>query len=250
MLPPNLPGTSFLPGVSMRLAEPRHAAPVLAITIVLAGLVFAVWPGLDLWVSSVFYRPATGFWLAQLPWLEAFRNLMWDLTIMAFVVAVVGVGLGLAGRPLLRVPLRDWSYISALYLLGPVLLVNLSLKAHWGRARPADVIEFGGTRFFTPPWQPTDQCISNCSFVSGEVSATVVMGIAMLVVGPALARYLPKFILRLWVGAAYVLPLAVAVQRVITGRHFLSDAVFAALFMLLLALMLKPILGGSARVRD
>ena len=220
---------------------------LLAVALAVAAFLFAVWPMLDVQLSALFFRPETGFWLERVPGLEAFRNLVWDLTIMVFVVALAGAGLALVRRPLLGVTQSDWVYIAVLYLLGPILLVNVTLKAHWGRARPADVTEFGGAHLFTPFWKPTDQCLANCSFVSGEVAATVVMGIAMLVVRPALGRYLPKVALRLWAAMAYALPLAVAVQRIITGRHFLSDTVFAALFMLGLALVLLPIRGTAKR---
>ena len=233
----------------MGASEVRRAGLALALAFVVAVIAFTVWPGVDLQVSALFYRPATAFPLAQLPALEAFRNVIWDLTIVTFVVAVAGAGLALAGRPLIGVPLRDWAYIAVLYLLGPILLVNMTLKAHWGRARPADVTEFGGALRFTPPWPPAEQCLSNCSFVSGEVSATVVMAIAMLALRPALARYLPKAALRLWAGMAFVLPVMVAVQRIATGRHFLSDTVFAALFMLALALVLLPVRGADGARR-
>jgi len=219
----------------------RRAAVALAIAFGVAAAAFLIWPILDLRVAALFYRPDTGFWLGALPGVEPFRNFIWDLTILTFVVAIVGAGLALAGRPLLGVPLRDWVYVALLYFLGPILVTNILLKAHWGRARPADVTDFGGPHLFTPPWQPADQCSANCSFVSGEVSATVVMGIAMLVIAPALARHLPRIAMRFWRAAAYALPLVIAAQRVMTGRHFLSDAVFAALFMLALALALLPV---------
>lgn len=227
----------------------RWQTVALVVALAVAALVFSRWPGLDLTVSALFYRLPAGFWLADLAWLETFRNLLWDLTIVTFVVAVVGVGLARTRRPLLGVGLGDWGYIAALYLLGPVLLVNVILKSHWGRARPADVGQFGGAHLFTPPLQPADQCASNCSFVSGEVAATVVMAIGMLVIAPALARWLPRWALRLWTGAAWLLPWLVALQRIATGRHFLSDSLFSALFMLALALLLAPIRTFAGRPR-
>lgn len=229
--------------------KPRQTAMGLVIISLLAALVFGLWPAIDLRITALFYRPVTGFWLEQVPGVETFRNLIWDLTILAFVVALAGVVLAIAGRPLMGVPLRDCAYLAVLYLLGPILLVNVILKTHWGRARPADVFDFGGGHHFTPFWQPTDQCLRNCSFVSGEVSATVVMTIAMLVVRPALDRLLPKRSGQIWTAAAYLLPLLVSVQRIVTGRHFTSDAVFAALFMIALALVLVPIRRGGAHGR-
>lgn len=233
----------------MLLTDPRRAGLWLVIAGLLAALIFGLWPSVDLHLSALFYRPPAGFWLAQVPGVETFRNLMWDLTILVFVIALAGMLLSLAGRPLIGVPLRDWAYVTVLYLLGPILLVNLILKSHWGRARPANVGEFGGAHLFTPFWQPTDQCIRNCSFVSGEVSATVVMTVAMLIVRPALERRLSKGVVRIWTALAWLLPPLVALQRIATGRHFTSDTVFAAVLMIVLALALRPIRRGAARGR-
>jgi membrane-associated phospholipid phosphatase len=49
--------------------------------------------------------------------------------------------------------------------------------------------------------------------------------------------------------AALCLPLAVALQRIAAGRHFLSDTVFASLFTLLLALVLSALLRPLPRKR-
>ena len=45
-----------------------------------------------------------------------------------------------------------------------------------------DDVIFGGNLTFSPPWWPSDQCLSNCSFVSGEVSGATATAIALLLV--------------------------------------------------------------------
>ena len=62
-------------------------------------------------------------------------------------------------------------------LIGLIFIVNFGLKGLWGRARPNDVLDFGGTNNFTPWYQISDQCINNCSFVSGDSS----VGFALIV---------------------------------------------------------------------
>ncbi|QLQ19882.1 MAG: phosphatase PAP2 family protein [Exiguobacterium profundum] len=64
-------------------------------------------------------------------------------------------------------------FVLAVYALGTGVLVHGLLKAYWGRARPAQVTEFGGIAAFTPPWLISQECTRNCSFVSGEVSGAV-----------------------------------------------------------------------------
>ena len=65
------------------------------------------------------------------------------------------------------------------FCFGPGLVVNGVLKAFWGRARPSQILEFGGAAQFTPPVQIADQCARNCSFVSGEASGVTMLAIAI-----------------------------------------------------------------------
>ncbi len=226
----------------MERPDLRSAGLWLGIAIACAVAAFAIAPQIDLEVSAWFYDPRTGFWMARLAWLESFRQLVWNLSIMMFVLSLAGLGFAWAKKPLLSLGARDWGYVSALFLLGPVLLVNIILKQHWGRARPADVTQFGGAHDFTPPWQPADQCVSNCSFVSGEVSGAVVLAVALMMLRPVVAQYFPRWGRKIWTMLSLSLPLAIMVQRVVTGRHFLSDTLFAALFMLALAVVLRRLM--------
>ena len=242
-----MPGARSAPiccrrGAALTRHDLRRAGWGLVLAIVLAGATFAVFPRIDIGVSALFYQPRTGFPLADSATLESFRDLVWNLSIMMFVLSLAGLGFALAKRPLLSLGLRDWGFIALLYILGPILLVNGILKEHWGRARPAEVTEFGGAHSFTPPWLPSDQCATNCSFVSGEVSAAVVLAVAMMMLRPGLARHLPGWGLKIWTLTALAIPLATILQRIVTGRHFLSDTLFATLFMLLAALVLHTLI--------
>src|SRR5690606_18059807 len=156
-------------------------------------------------------------------------------------------------RPLLGVDAREAGFIFLLYLLGPILLVNGVLKTYWGRARPVDVAEFGGAATFTPPWLPADQCVANCSFVSGEGSAATALLLAFVVLAPDAWRLFPRRAFALYALAGLVLPATGLALRIMTGRHFLSDTIFAVLLVLslalgLLRLLLKGRCGSRARV--
>ena len=48
--------------------------------------------------------------------------------------------------------------------------INSVLKANWGRARPNDILEFGGEKNFSSWVQISNECSGNCSFVSGDSS--------------------------------------------------------------------------------
>ena len=211
---------------------------ICLVTAALLGL----WPQLDLAASRVFYAPGEGFQLTGSTASELFRTSVWDLSILVFSVAFLGTALATFKRRLWRVPSGLWIYLFTLYLLGPLVLVNGILKAHWGRARPADVAEFGGTHQFTPFWQPADECVKNCSFVSGEVAAVFALSLTMLMLTGNAMPGLPGPLRRGCRVLAFALPPLVVLQRLAAGRHFLSDEALAGLIVLLLAGALTPLL--------
>ena len=61
-------------------------------------------------------------------------------------------------------------YLWISQIISVLITVNLILKNFWGRARPNDVIEFGGKETFSPWFEITNACETNCSFVSGDAS--------------------------------------------------------------------------------
>lgn len=227
--------------------DPRRAARGLAAAFAAAIALFALWPGLDIAVSSWFYRPDAGFWLAGDPWVEGPRNIVWNLSILAFVLSAAVLVHDLVRRRAREERGRIAAFIFLLYLLGPILLVDGILKRFWGRARPATITEFGGDRIFTPPWLPSDQCASNCSFVSGEGSAAAALALSFLVLAPIARRLLPRAAFGLYVAAGVILPAAGLALRVMTGRHFLSDTIFAVLFVGAIALALHRLLLRAPR---
>lgn len=220
----------------------RKAAIALAVLTLAALGVFSAFPAIDLTVSGWFYREGEGFWLAGNPWIEALRNGIWNLSIAVFAFSILALGFALVRRPLLGVDAREAGFIFLLYLLGPILLVNGVFKSYWGRARPVDVAEFGGLAAFTPPWLPADQCVANCSFVSGEGSAATALLLAFVVLAPDAWRILSRRAFAIYVLAGGILPGAGLALRVMTGRHFLSDTVFAVLLVLALGLGLHRLL--------
>lgn len=186
------------------------------------GLLFALWPEFDLRAASLFFDPASGFFLSRRPFLMRIRDIaMW---VAAFFVALAVFSLAIAA---LRGPTRSLlSGRTSLFLiltmvLGPGLLVNGVLKDHWHRPRPVQVTEFGGTKSFMPWWNPTGSCERNCSFVAGEASG------AFWTLAPAALA--PPAWRAIAVTAAVGFGLAVGALRMSFGAHFLSDVLFAGI---------------------
>jgi lipid A 4'-phosphatase len=225
--------------------DPGPLALKLAVATLGVLLFFALWPRLDLGVSWIFFTPGAGFVAGEQAWFEALRRTVWGLSIAMVLAALAGLAASWRlGHPVLRLTLADWGFIAALYAFGPGLLVEAVLKRSWGRARPADVSEFGGARHFTGATDLADQCLRNCSFTAGEMAGAVALAVAAALIlwrwrdrlGPG-ARRAARVLL---IGQA----LLVGVQRIAAGRHFLSDVILSALLTLIvaaiLAVMLRP----------
>lgn len=227
-------------GVPVRVDLP--APLTAALCAVLAMLPFAVYPAIDPLVSGLFFDGKG--WMAG-PFSNVLRFVLWRLSaVVLFAALVLWLVALLRKRPALGGSARAWGLIVLTYALGPGVMADGLLKRFWGRARPADVTGFGGQAEFTPPWWPTDQCVSNCSFVSGEVSGATAAAIGLVIALGLWRDRLSPAVYRLLVAAALALPLLSALQRMSSGRHFLSDVIFAALFTLLIASLLRVALFG------
>ncbi len=169
-----------------------------------------LFPGIDLWASGLFYRPGAGFYLASWPVFTVVRA-----ALPYFVTLLV---LGSAALVCVKGKRRAGIFLLLALALGPGLTVNTVLKDHWGRARPAQLTQFGGDKHYVIAWKPSDQCRSNCSFPAGDPA------VGFFLFAPALL--LPGRRARRWAMAgALVLGLGLGVMRIAQGGHFLSDVV-------------------------
>jgi lipid A 4'-phosphatase len=212
--------------------------PLLLALIGLTLLIFGIWPGIDLAVTA-HYHDARGFPVRSNASIETLRNLLWDASLLIPLLALILLALaGWLRRPVLALSARAWGFVLLLFLLGPGVLVNGILKAQWGRARPVNVVDFGGTAQFTPAYQISDQCAANCSFVSGEGAGSMAMTITALLILWLLRDRLPRALYRLGQAAALLMLAFVGWQRVASGGHFLSDVLLSWLFVALIAAIL------------
>jgi lipid A 4'-phosphatase len=206
-------------------------------------VIFGVWPGVDLWVSGLFFASAGGFeGFAQGRW-NQLRLALWRVSEVVLAVSILAfLAQRIAPFPVLRENRRLSAFIASLYLLAPGLLVDAILKPLWGRARPAQVTEFGGPLAFSPPHVLSQQCSNNCSFVAGEVAGAVALAIALLLIVDLWGRRISPAKRRLLQGLILLVPLFVGLQRIAAGRHFLSDVLMASIVVLLCAVLLKHLI--------
>jgi membrane-associated PAP2 superfamily phosphatase len=133
-------------------------------------------------------------------------------------------------------------YLLGSFLIGPGLTSNVLLKENWGRPRPNGVQQFAGAAPFQPWWRPGGTCKRNCSFVSGEASQ------AFWTMAPA--SLAPPQVRPIALGGAVVFGTAVGSLRVVFGRHFVTDVVFAGLITLVVVVALYRLLLAPLRRND
>jgi membrane-associated phospholipid phosphatase len=202
----------------------------LAIAVV-TGVTFALYPEIELRIARPFYDIVDAghnvFALRIYPPLLVARDIgLWIGTLL--VVPALGAlifKLILPTRKLL-ISGRAIVFLIATLVVGPALLVNVILKDHWGRPRPIEVTQFGGTDRYVPWWDPRGSCDKNCSFVSGDVAGSV-WTMAPAALAPPQWRALAY-------GASLALGAGMAAIRVMQGGHFVSDVIFAGVFMFLI----------------
>jgi membrane-associated PAP2 superfamily phosphatase len=205
----------------------RTGFAIALATAAAVGLIFGIWPQLDLTLAGLFFdAPRGGFWRSYDPiYLLARDASTW---LIALVAAPAGLALIVKlirpRRPLL-IPGRAIVLMLLTLALAPGLLANILLKEHWGRPRPIDVAEFGGDEHFRPWWDPRGDCARNCSFIAGEPTG------AFWTLAPA-ALAPPQWRAAAY-GAALAFGAAVGLQRMAAGAHFFSDVAFAGVLAFL-----------------
>jgi lipid A 4'-phosphatase len=193
-------------------------------------IIFLAFPGIDLEVSRLFYAGSGMFSARSIGWVKIMRSAFVDCFYLCIAVILAGLIITRGrARTWLRLPFAQWAFLAVCLAVGPGLVANVGFKDHWGRARPNEVVEFGGKKAFTPPLLPSNQCDSNCSFVSGEAAAVFLPFYAMALLLPQSAALL--------LVSGTVCGLTAGLIRVAQGGHFLSDVIFAGIFMLLTVIL-------------
>jgi len=152
---------------------------------------------------------------------------------------VLALSLGYTMRwPHRLLPIREWNVILWAFILGPGIVVNGILKSFSGRTRPNGLYQFGGDEFFSAVGEFNGLCKANCSFVSGEVSGITAFCLAGVIL---LQFHRSKLQTRTqtWVYSSLALAFTfVFAQRVLSGGHFLSDALLAAIYTALITALI------------
>lgn len=179
---------------------------------------------MDIWASSMFFDPDNMMWVQRSSVMQFARSGVPPLIIGTLLfITVLGVASRIFRQNFWDISGRKVSFLLISLIVGPGLIVESVLKTFSGRARPRDVIQFGGDEVFTPALRLADACERNCSFVSGH-AALAFWTTAFAFLLPAEHRAV-AFI------AGLALGLLMGLARMAEGAHFFSDVIFAGLIV-------------------
>ncbi len=206
----------------------RTGLLVALVIAAIVGLVFGLYPRLDLRLAALFYEASASRWMSTYSfefWSFLRRAVMWIVAIVAAPAVVALVLNPLFPNARWLMPTRKALFLAMTLALGPGLVANVILKDNWNRPRPGDVVEFGGRENFVAWWDPRGTCNKNCSFIAGEPSG------AFWTLAPAALA--PPQWRALAYGAALGFGAAAGLLRMVFGAHFFSDVVFSGVLIFL-----------------
>lgn len=204
----------------MTRPQRREVQAWFALTLICIG-VYAIWPELDLQVAHWFYTPNVGFDAAQWPWVHPWHmSVPWVGRAMLLVCVLL---LAFGQHRLTPALSRKTLGLLICLILGLWLIMHVGFKDNWGRARPSQITELGGTQIYTSPLVPSSACDTNCSFMSGHAGT----GFVLIAVG-ALATTRTR---RRWIVIGWAAGLVLGFIRLAQGGHFLGDVLFGGLLL-------------------
>lgn len=203
----------------------------MVIVFLSVGIIFVFLPQLDLELSAQFYKNNT-FYLNRISIIQiVYHNVQYVSFFGLLMIIIYGLRSDDISNKNLMIFL---GYYILVAIVANGLVIDLILKTVWGRARPRDIIEFGGQLMFTPAIYISNQCQANCSFVSGHASA----GFLVCATG---FIFKPVYLKVLGLSLGVILGLMLGLFRVMQGAHFASDIIFCGLFMLLIIWLLAKV---------
>ena len=184
-------------------------------------------PDLDLWLSINLYHfhHRQDLWYGQFLYVLRRINFWILYASLAFIIY----------RTIRLTWLKSWQklkpylYVLLSYFMAGVVVSDWLIKPFFKRARPGQVIDLA--KRYTVPFEMGTECQKNCSFVSGEVAVATAF-LSLLILIPHKYQRPVFFLMILWI-------ITISAVRMAQIGHYLSDTVFAALFVSIAMLVLR-----------
>ncbi|MCW8994826.1 MAG: phosphatase PAP2 family protein [Psychromonas sp.] len=196
--------------------------PVIIATFIIAVITIATRLfNLDLLISNIFYVPGESFPLKNNPLIRFFYFSI-NVSVTLSIIFVIAFTIAASIKKTLR---KYKMWVVALFIsmvVGPGLIVNSLFKDHFGRPRPSQSIEFGGTlgskAILEANWGNHGK-----SFASGHAAVPLSFLVLAFLAGRRGKVKLAKQ-LTVGLGAWYLL---VCCARIAAGGHYFSDVAWA-----------------------
>lgn len=141
----------------------------VALLTVFFSLFFYFAPTIDLVFAQHFYQNGLFNW-AHSSWAWNARYFLYGLVWTTVTITLILLIIKLATRTNHLPRAKHLAYILTVFILVPLLLINVVFKDQFGRPRPQEITEFGGALHFQKAWVVSNQCPENCSFVCGDAA--------------------------------------------------------------------------------
>ena len=188
----------------------------LIIASVCLALIPTLWSSLDQTVARAFFStpdfsPSAWLWVRVLNQYTpmVFRSLLLVCTLLWILVSIT------SRWKQWRLPL---AFVVLAGIAGPGLAVNGIVKPIWERARPHQIVEFGGTQSFSKAGVLAEECSNNCSFVSGHAACGFFLSSLCLVLRRNKLA---------WMATGVITGALIGFARISNMDHWLSDVLWA-----------------------
>ena len=191
-------------------------------------LMLAVGSSVDIYISNFFYLGKQQFTLQSYFNLTIFFRKIFLPLIILYIIVLPIISLFLYTKKLyfnFKLKAKHVLFIVFSVAFNLIIVVNLLLKNMWGRSRPNDILQLGGTENFSPWFELSGNCNTNCSFVSGDAS----VGFSLIVL-----FLITKNKIFFW--GSLIAGLSIGLIRIMEGGHFFSDVIMAGLVVYLFTL--------------
>lgn len=193
-------------------------------------VLFAAWPKIDIHVSGMFYQDQR-FGLGN----HAIIQLLYGFFAVLPVICFCTIGGALVFAAVRKQKVFTAQCITLLIflvLVPGIVITNIIKDNSTGRARPRQIVTFGGDSEFTGPFQYSGVCSHNCSFVSGHAAN-----------GFFLMTPFWIFRRRRWLFIGVAAGGVAGLGRVVQGAHYFSDVIFAGWISYFLYFLLAKLIG-------
>lgn len=216
----------------------------LTLATIIAILVFALFSNLDLAVSRLFYKQGEGFIYSHALFSRAIYDSVRYVTIIIVLSGLLVLLYDMLKKPcpnfskkflqpiIKKIPFtkRQIYFLFLILIITPGIVVHWIIKPEWERARPRQIVEFGGDKQFTSFYH-LNAGQDGKSFASGH-SATAFSLVALAYMFSARGRR-KVFI------ATLSYAIIVGFCRIWQGGHFLSDITFSGILTLWTIYLMK-----------